>query len=191
MQTPIVELFGDAVKLAERALMPHLKTVSPAIQQVHYLYGHPREIVGQLVEMNKLQQYQLMKYPLVALFMDFPEPASTSGLRSTPRLRGVIANRADETGKAKDRYQTNFKPILYPLYEAILSGLAQCGHFLVTSPRAIEHTKTDRPYWGREGLYGNEGNIFGDALDCIEFSDLRLPVQYANLGCRTPTSNLF
>ena len=40
----------------------------------------------------------------------------------------------------------------------------------------IEHTKIDRLFWGKEGLYANEGNIFEDFLDCIEIRDLELNV---------------
>jgi hypothetical protein len=40
----------------------------------------------------------------------------------------------------------------------------------------FEHQKYDRLYWGKQGLYGNSGNIFNDFIDAIEINELKFEI---------------
>jgi len=40
----------------------------------------------------------------------------------------------------------------------------------------IPHQKWDRLYWGRNGLFGNQANVFNDFLDVIEIKSLKLKI---------------
>lgn len=177
----IVDEVGTIVGAVSAALLTYLKTIDPAITAVHYQYGHPKEIIETLMQKDKSTTLQFTKYPLVALFQDFPERHTGQvGFDSEVSLHIVIVQSTTANYKADERYTRNFKPILYPIYSELLRQFNFSKRFSTYGVSTISHTKIDRLYWGKEGLYGNEGNIFNDRLDCIEIRDLRLKVNLKN-----------
>lgn len=141
-----------------------------------YMYGHPLEIIQTLSQKDKHSTLKYQKYPLIALFQDFEERKGASqAVNSDVSLNIVIAVNTDKNYRSDQRYTNTFKTILYPLYNLFLEKIAASNHFGVTEGN-ISHTKTDRVYWGKQGLYGNEGNIFNDYLDAIELTNLELSI---------------
>ena len=106
--------------------------------------------------------------------------APTSLAATANRLNFIIAMLTFREFKAAERYAQSFNPFLIPIYELFLNKIAKSGYFRETEPSRIVHTKYDRLYWGRSGLYGNEGNIFNDYIDCIELTDLTLTLKPKN-----------
>jgi len=137
---------------------------------VNYLYGHPVEIISQLQEMSKGTN-KANRFPVVCLFQDFDEKLGAGQLTEVS-LNIVIANLTDPKYVAPQRYAKNFKPYLYPIYDELLYQISNT--FSVADMSMIEHTKTDRLFWGKSALYGNEGNTFSDFLDAIELTNLKL-----------------
>lgn len=70
-----------------------------------------------------------------------------------------------------------FKPTLYPIYIELINQIARSKYFKESTPELIKHTKTDRLFWGKTGIMGNEGLIFTDLLDVIEITNLQLSVK--------------
>lgn len=176
IQKPIVEMIADVVNVTQAVILPYLKTVDPKIELLHYEHGHPREITNTLATMNEVQEYQFRKYPLIGLFQDFREsPGKGLGQYGTVSLQIIIANQTQPTYLAKERYEHNFKPILYPIYEEFLRQLKKSMYFQVEGE--LQPSKIDRLFWGKQGLYGNEANIFKDMLDCIEIQEITLIVK--------------
>jgi hypothetical protein len=137
----------------------------PDVFALQYFHGHPLEIINTLSKRNK-GRFVNEKFPFVALFQDFPEKADDTGTTATLHL--IIANKTRQTYKAAERYEHNFIPILYPIWEALYNRVKVSRYVEYVNP---EYTKTDRVFWGREGLYGNEGNIFNDFIDAIEIQN--------------------
>jgi hypothetical protein len=164
----ITDLFSNVVLKAKASLK----------MDIHFMHGHPREITESLTEMTKNPTASAKKYPLIALFQDFEEDRSGDFIKIRPQL--IIATLTKNTLKAHERYQSTFKPVLYPIYESFLEAIAQSGYFNESTKRQIKHVKIDRLYWGRTGLYGSEKNIFNDFIDCIEIKELTLNVKYSN-----------
>jgi hypothetical protein len=135
----------------------------------YYLFGHPLDIVNVLAEKNKGGIYQYQKYPLIALFQDFEEDIINEGTQAS--LNIIIANRTKPTYHADERYKLNFEPVLYPILEQFERALQVSRHVALAS---VDYNKTDRLYWGKNGLYGNTGNIFNDHIDAIEINNLQL-----------------
>lgn len=172
----IVDEIGDVVTKVSAALLTQLQILDDKIEAVNYLYGHPLEIIETLKQRDEADNFRFKKYPLIALFQDFPERKGYIGIDSETTLHLIIARATEPTYKADERYTFNFKPFLYLIYLEFLKQLNFSKAFTHYGAEQIEHTKYDRLYWGREGLYKNEGNIFNDWLDCIEIRDLRLKV---------------
>lgn len=176
MKVPVfVDVFKDIVERVSNKLTPQLQAYDSLITGVHYDHGHPLEIVETLTQKDKSNTYRWKKYPLVALLQDFPEQ-NTGEPSEGPRpvFHIIIVNHTRPTYKAIERYDKNFKPILYPIYEELLRQINRERIFFTYGMTTIPHVKFDRLYWGREGLWGKEGNIFNDWVDAIEIRDLKL-----------------
>lgn len=150
-------------------------------QDINYLHGHPKEILNTLSEQGKSKSLKYKKYPLVALFQDFGEEmGETVGAYASTSLNLVICTSTEAHYTSGQRYEKNFKPVLYPIYEEFLKQLHASKAFDTLSAAKIRHRKTDRLFWGRNGLYGNDGNIFNDRIDAIEIENLNLKVNLKN-----------
>lgn len=158
-----------------------VQKVSDKIGYVAYQHGHLLEIVNNLTEMTQTPDTSQLKYPLVALLQDFDEEKGKGeGTDSSVKLWLIIATLTDNSLKAPERYQQSFKPVLYPIYEELLKQIGKSGFFKETNPDLIKHIKTDRLFWGRNGLLGKQSNVFNDFIDCIEIRDLKLSVKQSN-----------
>lgn len=174
----VVDEMAEVVAKVSEELLPTLQAYDSNITGVHYLHGHPLEIIETLGQRDKSDTYVFKKYPLIALFQDFPESMNqTTGIPHEPRLHMIIARATRPEYKAPERYGYNLRPVLYPIYSELLHQLHHHPAFTSESAWKIPHTKTDRLYWGREGLWGNDSNIFNDWIDCIEIRDLRIKVK--------------
>ena len=171
----IVDLIGDIITNVSSDVLAELQAVDQNIQAVNYFYGHPKEITETLAQFDQSDTLWAKKYPCVCLFQDFRESTGKQvGIASEVNLHLIIAMSTDPNYKAAERYANNFKPVLYPIYYSFLNNIMKSVDTLTASQNLIPHTKIDRVYWGKTGLYGSDGNIFNDRLDAIEITDLNL-----------------
>lgn len=143
----------------------------------YYLYGHPQEIVNTLSEWTKDETKKFSKFPLICLFQDFEESKGENAMINSKVSLNIVICTATEPGyKSEDRYTNTFKTILYPIYNLFMDRLAYSGMILNADPALISHTKIDRVFWGKAGLYGNTSNMFNDYIDAIELQNLELEI---------------
>ncbi len=135
----------------------------------YYEFGHPLEIVNTLSKKDRAEVYSYQKYPLIALFQDFPEEVTAVGVEVSLSL--LIINITKPGYVASDRYTYNFEPVLYPIVQQLERALQLAKNVEVLSP---DFGKKDLVYLGKEGTYTSEGNTFNDHLDAIEISNLKL-----------------
>lgn len=139
----------------------------------YYIYGHRQEIANRLLEMDNDKVYKFKKYPLIALRMDIPEEKNNGVINYRLNIAIMMFTQIDIN--AEDRYNINFRTVLYPLYEQFLTALRNSGLFMwAVNQDFPPHTKFDRPYWGTPASEKNVRNIFNDPLDAIELIDLRI-----------------
>jgi len=148
-----------------REVVGQLKGFTPA---PYYMHGHPQEIVNIMSQKAKSDSSKTM-FPLIALFQDFEEDIATGFF--TANLNIIIANRTKPEYTAAERYEKNFRPVLYPILEMFERALKV--NRMVESIE-FEYTKIDHVFWGKEGLYGSEANIFNDFIDAIELKNLNV-----------------
>lgn len=168
----IVDIFNEIVSEV-RADYDTVNNLQP-----YYLHGHPLDISRVLSEKDDSDVYKFRKYPLIALLQDFREQHNTGfdWQMNIPTLRVLILDETDPNYDSAQRYENTFKPILYHLYFLLLEKMADNTKLATHSIEEIDHDKTDRLYWGREGIQGNQGLIFNDNLDGIDltFNNLRV-----------------
>lgn len=174
MTPVIVDIIGDVVSRVQTNILPTLSSYDSNIVNVNYLYGPPKEIINRLTGWNRAIDQS--KYPLVALFQSFPE-RFTAGAINTVDLHVIIAKRNSDTKLlTPQRYQNNFKPVLYPVYDEFMKQLGL--HKAVVSNGYFDHTKNDWPFWG--GSEDQPKNPFNDMLDIIELKINNLTIKLKN-----------
>jgi len=143
----------------------------------YYLHGHPKAILKTLSQRDKSDQWKYRKYPLIALFQDIGETKGQNPMiEMTVSPRIIIADKTKREYDSDDRYDNEFKPILYPLYELLKDSMYHVGNFNVGYPDMIQDEKHDRLFWGSEGLGGNEQLLFNDYLDVIDITFTNLEI---------------
>jgi hypothetical protein len=174
--TYIVDLFDSLAKL----------TATKSGIGLYYQYGHPLEIIESIQAMAKSRTTEGRRFPLIALFMDFDETkGQRPDVQSEVSLHVVIATSTKPQLKAKQRYDETFRTRLYPIYEAFIQSIQSSGYFTDVQ-ELVPHTKTDRLYWGKTGLYGGAANVFNDFIDAIEITNLKLSTKQNTC---TPTNS--
>lgn len=173
----IQDILEPIVAKVSAKLLPSLQAFKPDITAVHYDYGHPIEIIETLAQKSQTGEFVYNKYPLIALFLDAGlQRGREIGVYGEFTLHIAIINGTQAEYKAKQRDDENFKPVLMPIYLEFMNQIKKSGRFFITSADLIPHEPINRYYWGKQGLYGNEGNIFNDYVDCIEIKNLKLKV---------------
>lgn len=147
-------------------------TVTSAEVILGFHHGHLLEIVNTFKEAVTNVTYRHEMFPAICLLHDFPEVYNEKDERDVT-LNVLILTDTDKKFKAADRYTYSFDAILSPLYEKFKAGLIRST---AIGGNYHPHTKYDRLYWGREGLYNNTGNLFNDFIDAIEMENLKLRI---------------
>lgn len=166
----IVDIIGEVVEKTSEKLLSKLGI------PILYEYGRSIQILTVLQERNQMptgvDPMAKQKYPLFALFQDFPEDIGSGGYYCTVRFPKIsIATLTNSTDPAPKRYALTFKPILYPIYYEFLKQCAKHPRIVQTDPGAITARKWDRP--GTQPEKGQGGN-FNDYIDAIELENLEL-----------------
>lgn len=174
MSSPVlVDIFGDVVSRVSTAKLAQLKTVKPEILAVNYLYGMPLEITSVLTRYTDTPE----KYPLIALLQPFDEVSGDiTGMAETGNLRFIFAAIAEKQWLTPERYEKNFKPILYPIVDEFFNQMYLDPKFLIGDVLNISYTKRDWPFWDD----GKDKNPFNDVLDVIEINlkSLKININY-------------
>lgn len=173
----VIDTIEECVRNTSSKLLVELQQFDEFIEGVHFDHGHPIEIVETLSEKDKAGiEFSFKKYPLVCLFQDFVEDIENNYIVSA-NIHIVICNSTKPDYKAKERYEHNFKPVLYPIYNELMNQFQKHGDVIGYFPK---QQKIDRLFWGKSSLYGNKANIFEDYLDAIEIINLKLNLNTIN-----------
>jgi len=145
---------------------------------LYYQYGDPKEIITNLKAMTIDPEQTNQKYPMLALFTDIEEKrGEQSSIEARVELNMILATLTQPTLIAPERMELNFKTTLYPLYYQLLKSISASGYFTENAWQRLSHQKIDRLYWGRHGLITDNGNVFGDYIDAIEITNLKLSIK--------------
>lgn len=180
--TYMVDIIGEIVSAFTPDILPIIQANETAalnstlIDTIDYQYGHTVELIQTLAQYDSSDQFRRIKYPLVWLAMDFPEARGDFNWYAKTTLNIVIAHQTSSTDKMMDRMKKVFKPVLYPIYYALLDGLAVHDLINENTQDVIKHTKYDRGYMGNITSNGNTANKLNDYVDAIELTNLSLTI---------------
>jgi len=161
----VVDIIKDCVEAVENKL--HMT--------INYIYGRQSQILRKLQDMNDSINYRDGKYPLLALYMDFPEKRGLGYYSNLVIPKIIIATLTTQTDFPEVRYEQTFKPVLYPIYLEFMHQLSVHPNVIEHDENAIPHTK-----WDRVGTLPI-GQDITDYIDAIEVNNLSITVSQSKL----------
>ena len=181
----IVDVIGEVVEAVTAAILPTIQANDvlangrTTIETIDYQYGHKRELVQTLFEMDRSKSERFQRYPLVYLVQDFYEDLGRGpGIYADTSLNIILAHHTEQQYKITDRYAKVFKPVLYPILQELKRQLFKHPQIHVISPEVLGMRKWDRSAWGRVAVGGNDATKLNDYVDAIEIEQLRLKIKY-------------
>lgn len=178
MRKLVVDIMQEIVSNVSVAMLPVLQAIQPAYTGVRFDYGHPADIVSKLANYSATEAFRYQKYPLIGLFLDFPQTMGQSaGVESATGLNLFIAVGTDPKYTPQQRTDATFKPLLYPIKDELIRQMLLHPSVVTPSNRKFTHTHVDRYQWGKGGLeYYNNGqkNTFNDFIDAIELLNFQI-----------------
>lgn len=145
---------------------------------VYYDYGTTLEVVNRLSVKSESSQFFDKKYPLIWMLIGDNIKEEIDYNKAIKRkaigVSIIICSQTKREYSSKERYEHLFIPVLRPLYDEFIKQLKL--NKSIGSENKYNHTYYENLFWGRNGLYGREGNIFNDMIDAIVIDDLDLLV---------------
>jgi hypothetical protein len=108
------------------------------------------------------------RFPLVYLEHPYTTDRENNILSYSLPFNLRLLNNTKSEYYSDDRFDKNYYPILFPIYEDIINAMAESKYFAENDPYYIAHSKTNQ--------LNLDGNPFPDKLDgvLIEFSDIEI-----------------
>lgn len=150
----------------------------PDRNHVYYIPGHPRDVARILIEKDESDTYKYQKYPLITLIQDFKERPGGDLYLYDLDFTLLILEETKQEWHSLDRYENVFEPILYPIYELLLTAMEDSFDLRTNGINSFRPEKIDRTYWGVEGVFGNDALIFNDYLDGIQLDFKKIQVNF-------------
>lgn len=121
----------------------------------YYYYGNRNEVRNLLALKDKKIKSRA-KYPCIILEQPFIEVLEYGRTKTT--LRFLLATKTDDVMTYEKRYSTNFKNVLYPLFDSFISAVKKSENVY----NYIIRSKTDVPYYTEGEVVAND---FWDIID--------------------------
>ncbi|HVX00504.1 MAG TPA: hypothetical protein VHA52_08735 [Candidatus Babeliaceae bacterium] len=169
----MIKLVLDIPDIVEK-IMPTSVKVDGQDKPVYFIDGTPYEVIHTLVEKDASESFKFKKYPLIILFHDITQVVEPRpGVWADLMLNLAIVNYTEREYTSKQRREVNYKPILRPIYKDVINAFEKSPFFMGFTD-SYRHQMTERMFWGRKTMYGNEGEILNDHLDGIDIENLKL-----------------
>jgi hypothetical protein len=150
-----------------RNCIPHIESHYTTLD-LKYCYATPQEWINTLVQLSKSGNIT-DKYPF--LYVNPMTVKDGGGIDHIVTIGEMVLATLSNVGwTAEQRKLKNFTAWLDPLYEYLIRAMKLSKDFSLVS----EGQRTDHLFYGKQGLYGGEGNIFTDHIDAIEINNLQI-----------------
>lgn len=146
-------------------------------KNINFQYGDRDEIIKQMQLLTQSTTSKNTKFPFIGLIMPFTEQRGVEFYANVTFPRIIIATVTGADEDFNKRYDTYFKPVLYPIYYEFLVQLMRVPGIVVAiaDPDHIDHTKMDVPK-----IVPKESGL-NDHVDAIVISNLRLTFKAAQI----------
>ena len=144
----------------------------------YFDFGTTNEVVNRLMEKTNSPDLYSKKYPLIWMLINDALEEDVQPKLATPRLFKdltiIFCTETKSEYTSAERYEKTIMPILRPLYESFMYYLGKNQSLISDN---YNHGYYENLFWGRNGVYGREGNVFNDRIDAIIIDNLDLRVK--------------
>lgn len=178
----VVEVIGEIVNQTNIALNKNAEFMAGYIEAVgaaqdttfelFYQFGKRFEIAQTLVEYTKSPLTNSLKFPRLCLFTDISEDHSDDITSYTATLNIAIITATNNSMLSDERLETNFKPILLPIYRAFIDCVNNSRYVR----GGAKYEKKDCYFWGAVTKDGHVSNDYSDYLDAIELNNMKITI---------------
>lgn len=138
-------------------------------KSVFFHHGHILEISNTIIQMSTDPDTD-KRFPFIALERDIKnEKHVINGTEFEATI--YLIELSDPNYTAEERLINIFKTSLTPLFDKFVLQIAKSRLFREQTIEEVNENSSfiEHYFWGRAQVMGNEANIFGDWVDCIEF----------------------
>jgi hypothetical protein len=140
---------------------------------VFFFHGHIREIANELVNRSKTAEYREQKYPCIMLLEDFREThLDDKAWDMEADIQILIVAGSDINYTPDTRIERVFKPVLYPICDAMIHSLKDSPRILSIPKTNLRYQKIDRhrcaSVFNEAAKSQGMAALFTDYLDAIE-----------------------
>lgn len=162
----LTDIFAEISQLVKAQL---------SIPVLNYKYGYLSEIKEDLIQDSRAGgSFAAGKYPMLWLVQPFTITRSDSLAYGVANgLELFIINGSQQEWKAPQRMENNYKPVIDPIYYALMNQVRLSKYLNENTLDGISHRVTDRYYWGKE----QQEDFINDIFDCKHISGLVLTIK--------------
>ena len=146
--------------------------------RVSYMFGDWDYVSDRLAEWGKSQKTSPLKFPIVCLYSPYTEDRTRAQHSVAVDLLIMVNTKRDYTNEEREEH--SFRKVLRPIYEELVRQIEKASD-LISAPygvgRCVPHRYTENYRYGRNGVRGSDGKQFGDFIDAIEITDLRITLK--------------
>lgn len=174
------------MEFKNKSLIDAIESVVTSMQvngEPYFRYGNIKEIGDLLMDIDKSGNgFKFKKYPLIILKLDVTSEFDKKTRDFIYRnITIYIVNYTEAHYDAAKRKTESFEKVLIPIYEQFITAIKKNGNIInKDNIPFIEHSKTDRYFWGSSLNKNNTKNLMGDYLDAIEIGNLTLKINNKN-----------
>jgi hypothetical protein len=167
----VVDVIGELVRrTSERVQQKHGF-------EVFYQFGHLNDILEILLSYSGTAEFRKKKYPAVFLIQNFVERTGTRlDLQCEADLHLVIVAPSAPAYRPEERQSKVFKPVLYPIYEALMRCMERSGDLIDVPRGGLAHEKIDSPKGSELIAAYAQKSPFNDHLDAIWLRGVKIRV---------------
>jgi hypothetical protein len=148
---------------------------------VFFFHGHLKDIADNFSLMDATNRWRNQKYPCMVLLQDFaverPDRRAGKAYEVRGKTQWLILAESNPEYIPEDRIAKVYKPVLYPIYEAFLTALAQAKVVIgSTAHTQIDRLRMTSSFSEAIAMQGVKSS-FNDYLDGIEIRDLNLELR--------------
>lgn len=125
-----------------------------------FKYSTPIEFVNELKVLNDAQRYPF--FFVNSMLVDYDLQSKNDRVINVGEI--VIATKALSKWSSEERDVKSFKPILVPFIERFFERMRFNKQVSIMKEGKVKL----HYFYGKQGLYGSEGNIFNDSVDAIQ-----------------------
>ena len=174
----VVDIMKAAAAATNAALRADVDSyLATTNKNINFQYGDKDEITKQMQLLTQGTTSKNTKYPFIGLVMPFTEKRGVEFYADVTFPRIIIATVTGADEDFNKRYESYFKPVLYPIYYELLNQLMRVPGIVISiaDPDHIDHTKMDVPK-----IIPKESGL-NDHVDAIVISNMRLTFRAAQI----------